>query len=106
MERAGGDRRRVAARDELAEKVLRLLTVRQACKRSVLPFDEHPGEHQHMHQKARLTQRKAQIHELLDSTRAGTLLQVERDGTDHRNSSATRGSKPRPPLRPLPPPRP
>src|SRR5437879_1401504 len=42
MERAGGDRRDVAARDELGERVVRLLTVCDAGKRAVLAFNEDP----------------------------------------------------------------
>ena len=67
VERAGRDRRRVAAVDELGEKVVRLLTVREARERAVLPFEEHAGEDQHVHQEPRLTLGEAEPHEGADA---------------------------------------
>src|SRR5436309_768550 len=100
-----GERRGVAGRDELRQKVVRLLPVCQASERPVLPFEEHPGEDQHMDQKPCLALGEPPSHEGADSRRTDAVTEANRDGLHHRNSSATRGSNARPPLRP-PPPRP
>ena len=51
VQRARGDRRGVAGRDELGEKVVCLLAVGQTGERAVLPFEEHAGEDQHVHRE-------------------------------------------------------
>jgi hypothetical protein len=106
VQRARGDRRSVAGRDELGEEVMCLLAVRDAGEQPVLPFDEHAGEDEHMHQKPRLTLGKPEPHEGADPRGTDAVAEARRDGLHHMKSSATRGSNPRPPLRPLPPPRP
>ena len=61
MERSGRDRRsRTRSLTSLAEKIVCLLTVREARERAVLPFEEHAGEHQDVRQEPRLTLGEAQ----------------------------------------------
>src|SRR5213594_3122125 len=102
MQRAGGDRRHVACCDELGEEVMCLLAVREAGERPVLPFDKHAGEDEHMDQKPRLALRKPEPHEGANPCGTDAVAEARRDGFHHMKSSATRGSNPRPPLRPLP----
>jgi len=42
ISRSGRDRRRVPFVDELGQKIVRLLSVREARERAVLPFEEQP----------------------------------------------------------------
>ena len=74
VERARRDRRGVPVSDELGEKVVRLLAVRETGERAVLPFEKHAGEDEHVDEKPRLADREAQIHQRLDATRADAFL--------------------------------
>src|SRR5712691_8255712 len=103
VQRARSDRRRVAGRDELGEEVMCLLAVYEAGERPVLPFDEHAGEDEYMNQKPRLALGKPEPHEGANPRGTDAVAQARRDRFHHMNSSAKRGSNPRPPLRPLPP---
>ena len=67
VECAGRDRRRVPFVDELGEKVVRLLTVREARERAVLPFEEHAGEDEDVDQELRLGLSEPEPHEEADA---------------------------------------
>ena len=69
VDRSGRDRRRVPFVDELGEKIVGLLAVREARECAVLPFEEHAGEDQHMDQEPRLTLGEAKPHEGADARR-------------------------------------
>src|SRR5262245_4124316 len=104
MKGARRDGRRMARRDELREKVGCLLAVREAGERAVLPFDEDAGEDEHVDQEAGLTLGEPKARDGGNSRGADAVAEMARYGFHHRrNSSATRGSNPRPPPRlPLP----
>jgi hypothetical protein len=103
MQRAGRDDRGVPVGDELREKVMRLLAVYQTGERAVLAFDEHAGEDQDVGEKPGLPLGESKPHEPADPRGTHALSEANRDRVHHRKRSATCGSNPRPPLRPLPP---
>ena len=93
--RAGVGRGEPAA-DEVGEKIVHHLAPTNPGERTVLAADADARMQQHGHEEPRVAVEKAQRRDLVDPL-----------GERHSNtSSATRGSKPRPPLRlePLPPP--
>jgi hypothetical protein len=103
VQRARDDGRGVPGLDELGEKVLRLLAVRQTGEGAVLPLEEHAREDEHVHNKLRLPLGESKPHEDAHAGRADAVAQPRRDELHHRKSSATPGSTPRPPRRPVPP---
>ena len=102
MKSAGADHCRVATADELRQKVVRLLAVDDTGEGAVLPLEEDAGEHQDVHQEAGLTLREAEARDCMDAVFADAVAHVGHSQFSHpRNSSARRGSSPRPPRRPV-----
>jgi hypothetical protein len=102
VERARRDRRGVAGRDELRQEVVCLLTVRETSEGAVLAFEEYAREDLHVHEKPRLALGEPKAHERANPRRADAVAEAYRNRFHHTKSSATRGSKARPPRRPLP----
>ena len=63
VKRARRDRRGVPGGDEPGEKVVRLLAMREAGERAVLPLQEHAREDEHMDQEPRLALGEPEPHE-------------------------------------------
>jgi hypothetical protein len=83
-----------------------LLSVHQSRERAVLPFQEDAREDQDVHQEPRVALAEAKVHERRDAARPDALPGFRPDPFQHKMSSATRGSNPRPPVLPLLPPQP
>jgi hypothetical protein len=108
MEGADLDRPAVSARDELDQKVACLLPVDDARKGVVLARNEDTAVDHDLHEKARLSLREPKRFDRAHALGGHAIKRAGGVGYrvgGHRNSSAARGSKGRPPLR-LPPPLP
>jgi len=55
---------------------VRLLAVRDASERAVLPLDEDAGEDENVHQEPRVPLAEAQVHEGLDASGPDTVSEV------------------------------